>query len=114
LVPLYVFLKNFSKIWAKNKGDQGNFFEFFKNYFNTLFFAEKHSFLSEKRSEFSIFDENFVEILESMQKPEFFVEKCLLYDESAQEMKNFWFKKCQIWGFFAEKWKNLDNFGEKL
>ena len=30
------------------------------------------------------------------------------------KMKNFWFKKCQIWGFFVEKWKKMDNFDEKL
>jgi len=37
-----------------------------------------------------------------------------LYAEDDQKMTNFWFKKCQIWGFFVQKWKKLDNFGEKL
>jgi hypothetical protein len=62
-----------------------------------------------------IFDANFLKIPNAKPAPQvkFLIEKCFLYAENAQKISKFCFKKCQIWNFFVEKWKNLVIFDEK-
>ena len=124
----YDFWKFFSTNLGKNiRGDQGNFFEFLKNFQKSVL---SPVFLADRRENFCCWKiiivkrktlRNFRFSTKMLLNPwvnaktsaagEFCCWKMLVY---MLKMKNFWFKKCQIWGFFVEKWKKMDNFGEKL
>ena len=65
---------------------------------STVFGHGKHNKKVSFKFENFDFRLNFVEILESIQKPAriFLLKNACLYAENAQKMKKFWFKNCQF------------------
>ena len=116
--------KIFKNFGQKYRGNQGNILVFKKiskiiliplffraeNLTGAKIFVEKHLFLTWKRSEIFDFRRKFWWNLwvnaKTSAAGEIFLKNAYLYAENDQKMTNFWFKKCQICGFFVQKWKN--------